>query len=97
MSIKLSDTQLAMVRAAAQRDDRCLTPSPTLKDGAAQKVAAKLIAAKIVREIRAKAGTPVCYAGQSRGGSDTPPWYARVKPYRREEICVMSKTGLRSG
>ena len=35
MSIKLSDTQLAMVRAAAQRDDRCLTPSPTPKDGAA--------------------------------------------------------------
>ena len=59
MSIKLSDTQLAMVRAAAQRDDRCLTPSPTLKDGAAQKVAAKLIAAKLVREIKAKAGTPV--------------------------------------
>ena len=59
MSIKLSDTQLAMVRAAAHRDDRCLTPSPTLKDGAAQKVAAKLIAAKLVREIRAKAGTPV--------------------------------------
>jgi len=59
MSIKLSDTQLAMVRAAAQRDDRCLTPSPTLKDGAAPKVAAKLIAAKLVREIKAKAGTPV--------------------------------------
>ncbi len=59
MSIKLSDTQLAMMRAAAQRDDRCLTPSPTLKDGAAQKVAAKLIAAKLVREIKAKAGTPV--------------------------------------
>jgi len=59
MSIKLSDTQLAMVRAAAQRDDRCLMPSPTLKDGAAQKVAAKLIAAKLVREIKAKAGTPV--------------------------------------
>lgn len=57
MSIKLSDTQLAMVRAAAQRDDRCLTPSPTLKDGAAQKVAAKLTAAK--REIKAKAATPV--------------------------------------
>jgi hypothetical protein len=48
-----------MVRAAAQRDDRCLAPSPTLMDGAAQKVAAKLIAAKLVREIKAKAGTPV--------------------------------------
>ena len=57
MSIKLSDTQLAMVRAASQRDDRCLTPSPTLKDRAAQKVAAKLIVAKLVREIKAKAGT----------------------------------------
>ena len=48
-----------MVRAAAQRDDRCVTLSPTLKDGAAQKIAAKLIAAKLVREIKAKAGTPV--------------------------------------
>lgn len=49
MSIKLSNTQLAMVRAAAERDDRCFTPSPTLKGGAAQKVAAKLIAAKPLR------------------------------------------------
>ena len=61
MSIKFSDTQLAMMRAAAQRDDRCFAPSPNLKGGAAQKVAAKLIAANLAREIKAKAGSPVWY------------------------------------
>ena len=59
MSIKFSETQLAMMRAAAQRDDRCFAPSPSLRGGAAQKVAAKLIAAKLAREISAKAGAPV--------------------------------------
>ena len=54
MSIKLTDAQLAMMRAAAERDDRCLSPSPTLKGGAAQKVAAKLIEANLAREIKAK-------------------------------------------
>src|SRR5277367_466992 len=58
MSIKLTDTQLAMMRAAAERDDRCLSPSPTLKGGATQKVAAKLIEANLVREIKAKGEMP---------------------------------------
>jgi hypothetical protein len=59
MSIKVSNTQLAMLRAASERDDRCFAPSPTLKGGAVQKVAAKLITANLAREIKAKAGTPV--------------------------------------
>jgi hypothetical protein len=59
MSIKFSDTQLAMMRAAAERDDRCLAPPPSLKGVAAQKVAAKLIAAKLAKDIKAKAGSPV--------------------------------------
>ena len=67
MFIKLSDTQLALMRAAAQRDDRCLVPSPTLKGDAAQKVAAKLIAANLAREIKAKAGAPV-WRRDSEGG-----------------------------
>jgi hypothetical protein len=40
---KLSDTQLMLLSAAAQRDDLCLTPRPNLKGGAAHKVAEKLI------------------------------------------------------
>ena len=34
MSIKLSDTQLVMLSAAAQRDDRCLTLPEKLKGAA---------------------------------------------------------------
>jgi hypothetical protein len=59
MSIKLSDTQLVMLSAAAQRDDRGLTPLEKLKGGAADKVAMKLIAAGLVREVKAKAAMPV--------------------------------------
>jgi len=43
MSIKLTDTQLVILSAAAQRKDRCLVAPPTLKGGAAQRVANKLI------------------------------------------------------
>ncbi len=56
---KLSDTQLVLLSAAAQRDDHCLTPTPNLKGGAAQKVADRLIAAGLVREIKGKPGAPV--------------------------------------
>ena len=43
MSIKLTDTQIVMLSAAAQRDDRCLVAPRNLKGGATQKVATKLI------------------------------------------------------
>jgi hypothetical protein len=56
---KLSDTQLVLLSAAAQREDHCLTPTSNLRGGAAHKVAEKLIAAGMVREIKAKTGTPV--------------------------------------
>jgi hypothetical protein len=59
MSIKLTDTQLMMLRAAAQRNDRYLVAAPNLKGAAAQKIASKLIDAGLVREVRAKAGAPV--------------------------------------
>lgn len=58
MSTKLTDSQLAMLSAAAGREDRCLVSSPNLKGGAAQKVAAKLVAEGLVKEIKAKAGMP---------------------------------------
>jgi hypothetical protein len=59
MSIKLTDTQLMMLSAAAQRNDRHLVAAPNLKAAAAQKIASKLIGGGLVREIRAKAGAPV--------------------------------------
>jgi Protein of unknown function (DUF3489) len=59
MSIKITDTQIVMLSAAAQRDDRCLVAPQNLEGGAAQKVAAKLIEAGLAKEIKAKSGTPV--------------------------------------
>jgi hypothetical protein len=59
MSIKLTDTQLMMLSAAAQRSDRYLVAAPNLKFAVAQKIASRLIDADLVREIRAKAGAPV--------------------------------------
>jgi hypothetical protein len=59
MSIKLTDTQLMMLSAAAQRSDRHLVAAPNLKVGVAQKIASRLIGAGLVKEIRAKAGAPV--------------------------------------
>ena len=69
MSIKLSDTQLVMLSAAAQRDDRCLTLPEKLKGGAAHKVATKLIAAGLVEEVKAKAGMPVWRRDEQDGQS----------------------------
>ena len=59
MSINLTDTQLMMLSAAAQRNDRYLVAAPNLKAAAALKIASKLIGAGLVREIREKAGAPV--------------------------------------
>jgi hypothetical protein len=57
--MSITDSQLAMLSAAAQRADRCLVATPNLKGGAAQKVAAKLVAEGVVRGIKAKTGMPV--------------------------------------
>jgi hypothetical protein len=45
MPIKLTDTQLVLLGAAAQRKDLCLVAPPTLKAATAQKAASKLISA----------------------------------------------------
>ena len=58
-TIKLSDAEFSMTSAAAQREDRCLTPPPNLKPAVRRKVAEKLIEAGLVREVRAKPGMPV--------------------------------------
>ena len=54
MSIKLTDTQLVLLGAAAQRKGLCLVAPPTLKGATAQKVASKLISAGFVKEVKAK-------------------------------------------
>src|ERR1700688_3149568 len=59
MSIKLTDTQLVLLGAAAQRKDLCLVAPSTLKGATAQKVASKLISAGFVKEVKAKASDPI--------------------------------------
>src|SRR6202166_2364531 len=59
MSINLTDTQLVLLGAAAQRKDLCLVAPPTLKGATARKVASKLISAGFVKEVKAKASDPI--------------------------------------
>ena len=59
MSIKLTDTQLVMLSAAAQRDDRCLMAPQSQKRSAAEKVVAKLLRAGLVKEIKAQPGMSI--------------------------------------
>jgi Protein of unknown function (DUF3489) len=59
MSAKLTDAQLAMMSAAAQRKDRCLSALPTIKGAALSKVSAKLVRLGLACEIEAKPGAPI--------------------------------------
>src|SRR5215208_4663668 len=57
--MKLSDTQLIVLSAAAQREDRGIALPPKLRGGAAQKFAAKLLREGLVEEVRARGVLPV--------------------------------------
>jgi hypothetical protein len=59
MGFKLSDKQRELLSAAADREDRLLALPSRLKGAAAQKVAAKLVAASLAKEVKAKPGAPV--------------------------------------
>ncbi len=65
MSTKLNDTQLVMLSAASQRNDRCLAAPPT--DSATRRTAGKLIPAGLVKEIKAKAGAPIWRRDEESG------------------------------
>ncbi len=56
---RLTDAQTAMLVAASQREDRCLTLIPSMRGAKLVKTAEKLIAAGLVREVKAKASIPV--------------------------------------
>jgi hypothetical protein len=58
MSMKLSNAELELMSAAARRDDRCFEPPLGSKVDRLQKIAEKLTAAALAREIRAKEGLP---------------------------------------
>ena len=59
MSVKLTDAQLVMMSAAAQREDRCLGAPETMKGAVASRAGAKLVKLGFAREIHAKPGTPL--------------------------------------
>src|SRR4029077_501366 len=59
MSFKLTETQLVMMSAAAQRKDHCLSAPATIKGAALSKVSAKLAKLGLIREIEAKPGAPI--------------------------------------
>ena len=68
MSVKLTETQLVMMSAGAQRKDRCLSAPATIKGAGFSKVSAKLAKLGLAREIEAKPGAPIWRrddAGQS--------------------------------
>ena len=52
MRVKLTDAQLVMMSAAAQREDHCLTLPETMKGAVVGKVSAKLLKLGLVRETR---------------------------------------------
>ena len=55
MSVKLTDAQLVMMSAAAQREDRCLAAPETMKGAVVSKAGAKLVKLGFAREIQRKA------------------------------------------
>ncbi len=59
MSDKLTDTQLVLLSAASQREERYLTPPAGARLGPARKAVAKLLEAGFVREVRARKNAPV--------------------------------------
>ena len=59
MSVKLTDAQLVMMCAAAQRTDRCLSAPTTIRGAALIKVSVKLAKLGLAREIEAKLGAPI--------------------------------------
>jgi hypothetical protein len=58
-SVKLTDTQLVLLSAASQRDDRALERPSNLTGGAAGKVVARLLAEGLVEKIQSRGSLPV--------------------------------------
>ncbi len=56
MSVKLTDTQLVLLSAAAQRRDHCLATAKGFQGPAIRKAAQKLLDAGFVREVKDKTG-----------------------------------------
>jgi hypothetical protein len=58
-SVKLTDTQLVLLSAASQREDRALERTSNLAGGAAGKVVAKLLKEGLIEEIQSRGSLPI--------------------------------------
>ena len=58
-TIKLTDTQLVILSAASQREDRGVELPPNIKGGAAQKVVSKLLSERLLEEVPASDSLPI--------------------------------------
>jgi hypothetical protein len=65
--MKLTDTQLMLLSAASQREDRAVELPANLKGGVAPKVVAKLLAEGIIEETRARDSLPVWRRDDAEG------------------------------
>ena len=67
MSIKLSAIQLVLLSGASQRDDHHLSLPTGAKLAQARKAAAKLLEARLVKEVKARKDAPVWRRDQNAG------------------------------
>jgi hypothetical protein len=58
-SVKVTDTQLVLLSAASQRDDRALERPANLTGGAAGKVVAKLLTEGLIEEVPSRGSLPI--------------------------------------
>jgi hypothetical protein len=84
---RLTDTQLIILSAASQRDDRGVELPATLKDEAARKAAGKLIRAGLLEEVRAAGALPVW-----RRDDDSGPMALRITKQGLKAIDVEDET-----
>ena len=90
---KLTDTQLVMLSAAAQRADGAVGSSENLKGAAAQKAAARLLREGLVEEVlagRAGSGWQAAENAKKAGGTTKAP-----KRQPRRKGAVGSRTGTK--
>jgi hypothetical protein len=80
---KLTDTQLIILSAASQRDDRGVELPANLKGGAARKVVDKLIRAGLLEEVRVRGSLP-----QWRRDDDDEPQALRITKQGLEAVGV---------
>lgn len=65
--MKLTDSQLVLLSAASQREDRAIELAPNLKGAAAHKVVGKLLAGGLIEEIQARGSLPVWRRDEDKG------------------------------